>query len=128
MFRPRMATVLALVLLALSACADAPQRSSDVPPPPANAPRLPAAPATAPAPLPPAGGGESAADLGIGVDPGGIESCRQRCERSYQVCGDSTVSTRDDYARPLSSPRLFSQADDCQYQLSQCFRRCSGPR
>ncbi|NYZ14015.1 hypothetical protein HL658_15775 [Azospirillum sp. RWY-5-1] len=126
MFRPIVTSVLALALVVLAGCADAPpQRAgSSSLPPPSEAVPVPATPGAARPMTPPTAAAAPSAGSDLLTDTNRLESCRERCERSYRICGDSTSSSKDDMIGTLGNPRPFSQADDCQYQLRSCHKRC----
>lgn len=137
MFRPIAAAAFAFAFAALAGCTEAPQQRSTstlAAPPAASTTSTTVTPLDQPTPidpllhpLPPPGSPgvpRTAASPAL-TDPSGIESCREHCDRTYRICGDSTVETNDDRSRPFGSPRLFSQADDCRYQLDRCLKRCS---
>ncbi|OYD83371.1 hypothetical protein CHT98_15745 [Azospirillum brasilense] len=127
MFRPKLilGPVLALALVALAACADAPGRSSG-----AAVGGAPAASTTtttgAPATPRPARGVEDPSlrlDGGVGSD----DSCRAQCERSNNSCMDSVAArTQSGLDRP-DRGGIFSPTDNCQHSLRMCYQRCGAP-
>jgi len=124
MFRPNrfFAPLVALALLGLSACADAPaRRAATVTTPTATQSQTVTAPRGTPAP-----DDQSLRLNGGDVTAGG--SCRQQCERGHNVCMDSVAArTQSGLERPDSS-NPFSPSDNCGYQLRQCFDRCGAAR
>lgn len=126
MFRPIITSVLALALVVLAGCADTPppRTGSPLPPPSEAVPAGPATPGAARPVTPPPAAAAPSAGSDLLTDTNRQESCRERCERSYRICGDSTAASKEDLIGSLGNPRPFSQADDCQYQLRSCLRRC----
>lgn len=124
MFRPIVTIILALALAVLAGCADAPpRRTGSSLPPPSGAIPAPASPGAARPAVPPATAAPSS-ETDLLTDTNRAESCRERCERSYRICGDSTAATKEDLIGSLGNPRPFSRADDCQFQLGSCLKRC----
>ncbi|MBK3775292.1 hypothetical protein JJL56_14255 [Azospirillum sp. YIM DDC1] len=127
MFRPKLilGPVLALALVALAACADAPGRSSGAAVGGAPAAST-TAPTTAPAASRPARGVEDPSlrlDGGVGSD----DSCRAQCERSNNSCMDSVAArTQSGLDRP-DRGGIFSPSDNCQHSLRMCYQRCGAP-
>lgn len=135
MFRSITIAALAFALAALAACSEAPpprtaSSNTLAAPPPAGAAvplsptAIPAVPPATPRPIPAPATASDESPL-LGTAGASFESCRERCDRDYRVCGDSAPITSEDRSRPLDRPRLFSPADDCQQQLQRCERRCS---
>lgn len=126
MFRPIVTSVLALALVVLAGCADAPPRraGSSLPPPSEAVPAAPATPGAARPVTPPPAAAAPSNGSDLLTDTNRQESCRERCERSYRICGDTTAATKEDLIGSLGNPRPFSQADNCQYQLRSCHQRC----
>ena len=128
MFRPItiLGPVLALALVALSACSDGPARRSGPPaggPAPAASAASPVTPApqrSLPAPRP--GTDDQSLRLGGGGDSG--DSCRSQCERSNNSCMDSVAARTQGGAERPDRMEPFTPTDNCQYQLRQCFQRC----
>lgn len=127
MFRPKLilGPVLALALVALAACADAPGRSSG-----AAVGGAPAASTTAPAGAPaasrPARGVEDPSlrlDGGVGSD----DSCRAQCERSNNSCMDSVAARAQSGLDRPDRGGIFSPTDNCQHSLRMCYQRCGAP-
>lgn len=131
MFRPItiLGPMLALALVALSACSDAPARRSG---PVAGSPATTAAPASpAPAPratpapnqgAPSQGTDDQSLRLNGGVD--GDDSCRAQCERSNNSCMDSVAARSQSGAERPDRLAPFTPTDNCQYSLRQCYQRC----
>lgn len=125
MFRPIVVAAAAAMMVSMAGCADAPK------PPPANhapaasGPAAGAPAANAPSKVAiPAGKGEG--DLTIHGNNSAV--CQSDCDRRFRRCGDmSTASSSmgSDRIQSLTTPRLFSQADDCRHQLDQCLSQCS---
>lgn len=125
MFRPIaiLAPALALALVALSACSDAPGRrgASAASPSSSVSTTAPAAPST---PAPNRSAQVNDPSLLLGAEGEAGESCRARCDRSYNVCMDSVAArTQSGIERPDRSG-VFTPSDNCQYSLRQCFQRC----
>ncbi|TWA65949.1 hypothetical protein FBZ82_109206 [Azospirillum brasilense] len=128
MFRPKLilGPVLALALVALAACADAPGRSSG-----AAVGGAPAASTTAPttgspAASRPARGVEDPSlrlDGGVGSD----DSCRSQCERSNNSCMDSVAARAQSGLDRPDRGGIFSPTDNCQHSLRMCYQRCGAP-
>ncbi|KAA1054506.1 hypothetical protein [Azospirillum argentinense] len=128
MFRPKLilGPVLALALVALAACADAPGRSSG-----AAVGGAPAASTTAPttgspAASRPARGVEDPSlrlDGGVGSD----DSCRAQCERSNNSCMDSVAARAQSGLDRPDRGGIFSPTDNCQHSLRMCYQRCGAP-
>ncbi|NUB10156.1 hypothetical protein FW320_28840 [Azospirillum sp. Vi22] len=135
MFRPKLilGPVLALALVALAACADAPGRSSGAAvggAPAASTAAPTAAPTTAPAGSPaasrPARGVEDPSlrlDGGVGSD----DSCRAQCERSNNSCMDSVAARAQSGLDRPDRGGIFSPTDNCQHSLRMCYQRCGAP-
>ncbi|QCO16019.1 hypothetical protein D3869_12675 [Azospirillum brasilense] len=127
MFRPKLilGPVLALAMVALAACADAPGRSSGAAV--GGAPAASTTPSTgAPSTPRPARGVEDPSlrlDGGVGSD----DSCRAQCERSNNSCMDSVAArTQSGLDRP-DRGGIFSPTDNCQHSLRMCYQRCGAP-
>lgn len=124
MFRPKLilGPVLALALVALAACADAPGRSSG-----AAAGGAPAASTAAPSsPRPAQGPARGVEDPSLRLDSGAgtDDSCRAQCERSNNSCMDSVAArTQSGLDRP-DRGGIFSPTDNCQHSLRMCYQRC----
>lgn len=129
MFRPItiLGPVLALALVALSACTDAPARRSGPtaggPAPTATtaSPGTSAAPRSTPAPN--RGADDQSLRLG-GTGDGSGDSCRAQCERSNNSCMDSVAARTQSGAERPDRLAPFTPTDNCQYQLRQCYQRC----
>lgn len=124
MFRPItiMGPVLALALVALSACSDAPARRSG---PVAGSPApTTSAPASTPraTPAPGQGTDDQSLRLGGGVDGG--DSCRSQCERSNNSCMDSVAARTQSGAERPDRLAPFTPTDNCMNSLRQCYQRC----
>ncbi len=127
MFRPKLilGPVLALALVALAACADAPGRSSGAAVGGAPAAST-TAPTTAPAASRPARGVEDPSlrlDGGVGSD----DSCRAQCERSNNSCMDSVAARAQSGLDRPDRGGIFSPTDNCQHSLRMCYQRCGAP-
>ncbi len=127
MFRPKLilGPVLALALVALAACADAPGRSSGAAVGGAPAAST-SAPAGSPAASRPARGVEDPSlrlDGGVGSD----DSCRAQCERSNNSCMDSVAARAQSGLDRPDRGGIFSPTDNCQHSLRMCYQRCGAP-
>lgn len=131
MFRPKLilGPVLALALVALAACADAPGRSSGAAvggAPAASTTTSTGAPATS---RPTQGQARGVEDPSLRLD-GGVgsdDSCRAQCERSNNSCMDSVAArTQSGLDRP-DRGGIFSPTDNCQHSLRMCYQRCGAP-
>ncbi|MBB3266554.1 hypothetical protein FHW79_004195 [Azospirillum sp. OGB3] len=131
MFRPKLilGPVLALALVALAACADAPGRSSGAAvggAPAASTTTSTGAPST---PRPAQGQARGVEDPSLRLD-GGVgsdDSCRAQCERSNNSCMDSVAArTQSGLDRP-DRGGIFSPTDNCQHSLRMCYQRCGAP-
>jgi len=126
MFRPItiLGPMLALALVALSACSDAPARRSG---PVAGTP-APTAGTTAPAPrstpAPNQSQGVDDQSLRIGGGVNGGDSCRTQCERSNNSCMDSVAARTQSGAERPDRLAPFTPTDNCMNSLRQCFQRC----
>lgn len=137
MFRPItiLGPLLALALAALSACSDAPgRRGGPAASPSASSAPAATAPAT-PAPATPAPRSGAAApspandpSLRLGAEGEAGESCRARCDRSYNVCMDSVAARSQSGAERPDRLGVFTPTDNCQHSLRQCFQRCGSTR
>ncbi len=140
MFRPirLFASLVAVALLGLSACADQPApRAASVAAPSATAsagstalPQVPASKPNAARPATPAAGAAQGDDqsLRLNGDSGGGGTCRSQCERSLNMCMDSVAArTQSGLERP-DAGGPFTPSDNCSYQLKQCFQRCNTVR
>mgnify|MGYP007051629842 CR=1 FL=1 len=129
MFRPItiLGPMLALALVALSACSDAPARRSG---PAAGAPPAPAASTAAPGTTNPPRStpaqrpGTDDQSLRLGGAAGSDDSCRSQCERSNNSCMDSVAARAQSGAERPDRMEPFTPTDNCQYQLRQCYQRC----
>ncbi|KAA0681091.1 hypothetical protein [Roseomonas genomospecies 6] len=128
MFRPKLilGPVLALALVALAACADAPGRSSGAAAGGAPAASgavstgAPAAPRATPAPS----RGVEDPSLRLDGAAGSGDSCRVQCERSNNSCMDSVAArTQSGLDRP-DRGGIFSPTDNCEHSLRMCYQRC----
>ncbi len=124
MFRPKLilGPVLALALVALAACADAPGRQSG-----ATVGGAPAASTAATAtPRPSQGPSRGVEDpsLRLNGGAGSDDSCRSQCERSNNSCMDSVAArTQSGLDRP-DRGGIFSPTDNCEHSLRMCYQRC----
>ncbi|MCW2237191.1 hypothetical protein [Azospirillum canadense] len=129
MFRPItiLGPVLALALVALSACSDGPTRRSSPaaggPAPTAStaSPGTSAPQRSLPATRP--GTDDQSLRLG-GTGDGSGDSCRVQCERSNNSCMDSVAARAQSGAERPDRMEPFTPSDNCQYQLRQCYQRC----
>lgn len=131
MFRPItfLGPILALALVALSACSDAPARRSG---PTAGSLSTPAASTTTPGistpprstPAQPQRPGTDDQSLRLGGAAGSDDSCRSQCERSNNSCMDSVAARAQSGAERPDRMEPFTPTDNCQYQLRQCYQRC----
>ncbi len=122
MFRPKLilGPVLALALVALAACADAPGRSSGAAV--GGAPAASTAAPSTPRATPPRGVEDPSLRLDGAAGSG--DSCRVQCERSNNSCMDSVAArTQSGLDRPDRSG-IFSPTDNCQHSLRMCYQRC----
>lgn len=131
MFRPKLilGPVLALALVALAACADAPGRSSGAAvggAPAASTTTSTGAPSTSRPTQGPARGVEDPSlrlDGGVGSD----DSCRAQCERSNNSCMDSVAARAQSGLDRPDRGGIFSPTDNCQHSLRMCYQRCGAP-
>lgn len=115
MLRPMiLGPVLSVALLALGACSTGPRTSVD------NAP---AAAVTRPA-APAVNGAHDPSLLLGGGKADDYDSCRARCDRSYNVCLDSVAARSQSDSNRSERASVFTPTDNCQYALRQCFDRC----
>ncbi|AWK90015.1 hypothetical protein [Azospirillum thermophilum] len=131
MFRPfrtlTVPAVLAIAVMALSACAErAPQRSSGSAPAVTQSAPAQSAPRTTPAP----GASTRTDDQSLRLDNEmtGVGSCRTQCERSHNMCMDSVAArTQSGVERPdRAGP--FTPMDNCGDELRRCYQRCNTAR
>lgn len=120
MFRPitLLGPVLALALVALSACSEGPVRHSAPPSTPAAS----AQPKATPAPAPATDSDDQS--LRLNGPSGSDSSCRAQCERDFNICMDSTVARSAGSTLDSNRSGPFTPLDNCQYSMRQCLTRC----
>ena len=112
----RRITLVSLLLLAVSACADAPAR-----PAADGAVAQPRTVQTVPQSTPRPGDDSPLLNDHSG---GGAQSCRAQCERTFNICGDSVAARSQSGDDSPDRPSLFSPSNDCRDEMQRCVRRC----
>ncbi|WP_207457940.1 hypothetical protein [Azospirillum sp. SYSU D00513] len=115
----RRITLVSLLLLAVSACADAPARpaASGVEAQPRTVQSV---PQSTPRP-----GDDS--PLLNDHSGGNQQSCQRQCERTFNICGDSVAARSQSGDDSPDRPGLFSPINNCRDEMQRCLRRCGSP-